>query len=295
MNILNSQIVKRFILISWICLFLELFYYKIDTEDMKSVQNYSRNICTLLFLQNYSTICMSVTQSENLISCFFNVILFYLLMKKKNFHPVALQSWKLIYIFFLCFLPLQALPPKFASTVLDLVDNKTHLEDLSGRKWEVTVSKLNGSLAFCEGWQAFALDRRLEIGDIVVFHYIMRSHFVAWVYYRTVCEKPTSSENMRQQKVRKEESPVSKDCSSQKTDKRSTNEHVSSTSVLPGSEIGLINSQGSATVPRIIENTLNRENSGGKLKSVSKLHMPKSHPTWLVGILESNKKNTAAL
>ncbi|XP_010663044.1 uncharacterized protein LOC104882266 isoform X2 [Vitis vinifera] len=167
------------------------------------------------------------------------------------------------------------LPPKFARTVSALVDEKTHLEDSSGRQWEITVSNLNGSLAFHQGWHAFALDHRLEIGDFVVFHYIMGSHFITQIYDRTGCEKPKYSENGQHKKItRNKRSPISKDRAFRTIDKGSINEQVSSTSVLSGSDIGIIQSQCDATdvekVPMIVENTSNCKNSNGKLKSVCK-------------------------
>ena len=153
--------------------------------------------------------------------------------------------------------------------MLALVDEKTHLEDSRGRHWEVTVSNFNGSLAFHPGWHAFALDHRLEIGDFVVFHYIMGSHFVAQVYDRTGCEKPEYSENSQQNKItRNKRSPISNDCAFRTIDKCSITEQVSSTSV------EIKQSQCDATdvekVPMVVENTSNCENWNGKLKSVSK-------------------------
>lgn len=168
------------------------------------------------------------------------------------------------------------MPPKFARTVPALVDEKAHLEDLSGQGWEVTVSNLNGSLAFCQGWHAFAQDHHLEIGDFVIFHYSVGSHFIAQVYDRTGCEKPKCSENSQRKKItRSTRSPISKHYAAQKIDTGLINEQVSSTSVLSESDIELTESQCDAAnvekVPMIIENTSNSENSNGMLKSISQI------------------------
>ncbi|XP_059657283.1 B3 domain-containing protein Os01g0905400-like [Cornus florida] len=86
------------------------------------------------------------------------------------------------------------LPPKFARTVSALVGQKTHLEDAIGRRWIVTVSKINGSIAFQKGWHGFSLDHDLEVGDFLVFNYIKGSHFVVQIYGKTGCHKPVFSE-----------------------------------------------------------------------------------------------------
>ncbi|CAL5376074.1 unnamed protein product [Camellia sinensis] len=93
------------------------------------------------------------------------------------------------------------LPPKFARTVTDLIDQKTELEDASGQRWTVTLSKYDGSLAFQHGWPAFSLEHGLEIGDFVLFHYIEQSHFVVQIYGKSGCEKLYfSKENSNQKK-----------------------------------------------------------------------------------------------
>ncbi|KAI8018215.1 B3 domain-containing protein Os01g0905400 [Camellia lanceoleosa] len=93
------------------------------------------------------------------------------------------------------------LPPKFARTVSDLIDQKTQLEDASGQRWTVTLSKYDGSLAFQQGWPAFSLEHGLEIGDFVLFHYIEQSLFVVQIYGKNGCEKLYfSKENSNQKK-----------------------------------------------------------------------------------------------
>ncbi|KAI4336271.1 hypothetical protein L6164_014816 [Bauhinia variegata] len=81
------------------------------------------------------------------------------------------------------------LPPKFCSSVSALVDRKVILEDSSEQQWEVTLSIVNDSLAFHEGWNTFSLEHGLKVGDFLVFYYIKGSHFIVNIYDRSGCEK----------------------------------------------------------------------------------------------------------
>lgn len=87
-----------------------------------------------------------------------------------------------------CVIPLQYFPPKFAAMVPALVNQKTFLEDSSGQQWLATISKVDGSLAFQQGWNSFSLDDGLEIGDFLVFNYV-GSRFVVSIYTKSGCEK----------------------------------------------------------------------------------------------------------
>nr|XP_011464210.1 PREDICTED: uncharacterized protein LOC101297645 isoform X3 [Fragaria vesca subsp. vesca] len=79
------------------------------------------------------------------------------------------------------------LPPKVARIVL-LSDRKTFLEDLTRQRWNVAISTVNGSLAFQQGWNAFALDHDLQVGDFLVFNYVVGSHFTVKIYDNSGCE-----------------------------------------------------------------------------------------------------------
>ncbi|KAL6177575.1 hypothetical protein ACLB2K_049101 [Fragaria x ananassa] len=79
------------------------------------------------------------------------------------------------------------LPPKVARVVL-LSDRKTFLEDLTGQRWNVAISTVNGSLSFQQGWNAFALNHDLQVGDFLVFNYIVGSHFTVKIYDNSGCE-----------------------------------------------------------------------------------------------------------
>ncbi|GMP35392.1 hypothetical protein CsSME_00007842 [Camellia sinensis var. sinensis] len=133
------------------------------------------------------------------------------------------------------------LPPKFARTVSDLIDQKTQLEDASGQRWTVTLSKYDGSLAFQQGWPAFSLEHGLEIGDFVLFHYIEQSHFVVQIYGKSGCEKLYfSKENSNQKKRTKaNRDSCAKDEQCHTIDNvsiNSMNKEGSNTSTVSGSE-----------------------------------------------------------
>ncbi|CAL5407170.1 unnamed protein product [Camellia sinensis] len=133
------------------------------------------------------------------------------------------------------------LPPKFAQTLSDLIDQKTQLEDASGQRWTVTSSKYDGSLAFQQGWPAFSLEHGLEIGDFVLFHYIEKSHFVVQIYGKSGCEKLYfSMENSNQKKrTRANRDSSAKDEQCHTIDNvsiNSMNKEGSNTSAVSGSE-----------------------------------------------------------
>ncbi|XP_040368103.1 uncharacterized protein LOC112176104 isoform X6 [Rosa chinensis] len=79
------------------------------------------------------------------------------------------------------------LPPKVARILL-LSDRRTFLEDSRGLRWKVAISSVNGSWAFQQGWNAFALDHDLQVGDFLVFNYVVGSHFTVKIYDNSGCE-----------------------------------------------------------------------------------------------------------
>jgi hypothetical protein len=56
------------------------------------------------------------------------------------------------------------------------------LEDSSGQQWGVTISNINVPLAFEQGRSSFSSDHGLEIGDFLIFNYILGSHFDGKVF-----------------------------------------------------------------------------------------------------------------
>ncbi|KAK4844288.1 hypothetical protein QYF36_018518 [Acer negundo] len=137
-----------------------------------------------------------------------------------------------------------SLPPKFSPTVSELMDQKTFLEDSSGQQWQVTISSLNGSFGFHQGWNAFFLDHNLEVGDFVVFNYIVGSHFVVKIYGKTGCEKLVFPENRNKRKrARPNENYIEKDGPFNTIDKSSMTKQGSSASVVSGSDVEVSQSQ----------------------------------------------------
>ena len=89
---------------------------------------------------------------------------------------------------------LQFLPPKFFKTLKFHGGKRMYLQHSNGQKWSVVVSDVNGSLAFQNGWSEFVKDNCIELGEFVVFHYIMgTSHFGAQIFDKSGCEKLASS------------------------------------------------------------------------------------------------------
>ncbi|KAH9625664.1 hypothetical protein KSS87_000057 [Heliosperma pusillum] len=94
-------------------------------------------------------------------------------------------------------------PPRFTKTLKSLEGKNAYLEDSTGQKWDVHLSKLKGSLVIQRGWQKFSLDHGIEIGDFVVFHYIKGSqHFIVQIFTRSGCERPVLFSEMNYQSKR---------------------------------------------------------------------------------------------
>ncbi|KAK7302197.1 hypothetical protein RJT34_13079 [Clitoria ternatea] len=92
------------------------------------------------------------------------------------------------------------IPPRFGRIVSDLVDKKVILKDLNGQQWKVKVSKVNGSIAFEEGWDVFSMDHGLEVGYFLVFNYNKDSHFDVKIYDTSACERLDFSKERNQRK-----------------------------------------------------------------------------------------------
>ncbi|KAK1570911.1 hypothetical protein Q3G72_008953 [Acer saccharum] len=161
-----------------------------------------------------------------------------------------------------------SLPPKFVPTVSELIDQKTFLEDSSGQQWEVTISSQNGSFGFHQGWNAFFLDHKLEVGDFVVFNYIVGSHFFVKIYGKTGCEKLVFPENRNKRKRAKpNENYMEKDGPFHAIDKSSMTKQGSSASVVSGSDVEVSQSQRVEEV--IAKITSNCETSSQRPHSLS--------------------------
>ncbi|KAK7842825.1 putative b3 domain-containing protein [Quercus suber] len=174
--------------------------------------------------------------------------------KKKNSSPVVTSFFKVMIGD--QFSKVLFLPPKFAATISALVNQKTFLEDSSGRQWKVTISIVDGSLAFQRGWSSFSLDHGLEIGDFLVFNY-MGSHFVVNIYNKTGCEKLLFPENSSPKKrARTNCNSTAKPSQWHTNDEDSMNKQGSSTSAVSMSGAEISQSQCTMEVP---ENPSNHE------------------------------------
>lgn len=87
------------------------------------------------------------------------------------------------------------LPPKFARQISNMVGERIQLEDITRKKWTVTVSEVEGSLAFEKGWDYFSKDHNLEIGDLLVFELAKSCHFLVQIFDRTGCPRFNFSMN----------------------------------------------------------------------------------------------------
>ncbi|XP_018837147.2 B3 domain-containing protein Os01g0905400-like isoform X1 [Juglans regia] len=166
------------------------------------------------------------------------------------------------------------LPPKFAATVSSLVDQETFLEDSSGRQWNVALSNLNGSLAFERGWGSFALDHGLEVGNFLVFDYVMGSGFVVKIFNTTGCEKVDFPENSDVKKrARINGNSASKHDQCHKNE-GSMNKQASSTSAMSLSEAVIHQSQCEPNdveeILRAPEDMLHCDSSNGGAKHLAK-------------------------
>ncbi|XP_047952266.1 uncharacterized protein LOC125197542 isoform X3 [Salvia hispanica] len=74
------------------------------------------------------------------------------------------------------------LPPGSARLMKHLTTQETQIEDVSGQRWSVTMSLVNGSLAFERGWEKFFVDHGLKVGELVTFQYIEGSHFTVRIF-----------------------------------------------------------------------------------------------------------------
>ncbi|XP_057767455.1 B3 domain-containing protein Os02g0598200-like isoform X2 [Salvia miltiorrhiza] len=88
------------------------------------------------------------------------------------------------------------LPPKFAQRVKHLLTNqKTELKDSLGQRWSVTLSLVDGALAFQMGWEEFYLYHGLKEGQLLLFKY-KESHFTVRIFGTSACERTNFNNEM---------------------------------------------------------------------------------------------------
>ncbi|XP_062168374.1 B3 domain-containing protein At4g34400-like [Alnus glutinosa] len=193
--------------------------------------------------------------------------------KKKNLSPLVTSFFKVMIGD--RFSQVLFLPPKFAATVSSLVNQKTFLEDSSGQQWGVTISNLNGSLAFEQGWSSFSSDHGLQVGDFVIFNYIMGSHFDVKIFDTTGCEKIDFPENSNAKKrARLNWTCTAKHGKRHTIGEGSMSKYSSSISIGSVSDVEISQSQCEGNDVELIlkapENILNSEKSKERAKPVSK-------------------------
>ncbi|XP_059443250.1 uncharacterized protein LOC132175350 isoform X3 [Corylus avellana] len=192
--------------------------------------------------------------------------------RKKNLSPLVTSFFKVMIGD--RFSQVLYLPPKFVATVSSLENQKTFLEDSSGQQWGVTISNLDGSLAFEQGWSSFSSDHGLQVGDFLMFSYIMGSHFDVKVFDTTGCEKIDFPENSNAKKrARVDWNCTAKHGKHYTIGEGSTNKHSSNISIGSVSDVEISQSQCERNDVELIlkasENILNGEKSKERAKPVS--------------------------
>ncbi|WOG87068.1 hypothetical protein DCAR_0206288 [Daucus carota subsp. sativus] len=109
--------------------------------------------------------------------------------RKKDPSPLITTFYKVLYggydyWKYLC------LPQKISQTIPVLGAGKVYdLEDTNGQRWQVTLGNKDGHLAFNKGWDKFYADHGLREGYSLVFHFMVKSHFVVQIIDKTGLEK----------------------------------------------------------------------------------------------------------
>ncbi|XP_057770007.1 B3 domain-containing protein At5g18000-like [Salvia miltiorrhiza] len=89
------------------------------------------------------------------------------------------------------FRKLLRLPPHFLRKYeLTLPANVKLRVDDSGRRWNVRVEPMDdGLLCFTNGWEKFAKDAALNLGEFLVFSLLSKSEFNVVIYETSCCER----------------------------------------------------------------------------------------------------------
>ncbi|KAI5665203.1 hypothetical protein M9H77_24526 [Catharanthus roseus] len=139
---------------------------------------------------------------------------------KKDSKPIVTRFFKLL--IGNDFQEALVIPPNFAETVQDLVDQETVVEDTSGTRWTVTLSHYKDSLAFHKGWSEVFVASGLQLGDFLVVNYVKGSHFFIHVFGRNGCERiSTVTKHKPVKGARSSENIVTESTACQETRRRS--------------------------------------------------------------------------
>ncbi|GMH31466.1 hypothetical protein Nepgr_033309 [Nepenthes gracilis] len=150
-------------------------------------------------------------------------------------------------------------PPRFAQKLTSLVDKETYLEDSVGRRWAVSLSRHEGYLVIQQGWKAFLLDHGIELGDFLVFHHVIGSHFFVQIYGKNGCEKHNFDiENKRSKTAR---DLIAKDGQCNLLHRESISKQRSNSSSVSGLDAYVIQNN--------VEDASNRENNNVTSQPVS--------------------------
>ncbi|GAB4847039.1 hypothetical protein Ancab_026051 [Ancistrocladus abbreviatus] len=80
-------------------------------------------------------------------------------------------------------------PPAFQKHLTENVPKQSAIVGRGNQSWIVNLEREGSNLFFKEGWQEFAKDNHLEVGDFLVFKYDGSSSFSVKIFGRTACAK----------------------------------------------------------------------------------------------------------
>ncbi|XP_042382367.1 B3 domain-containing protein Os01g0905400-like isoform X1 [Zingiber officinale] len=81
------------------------------------------------------------------------------------------------------------IPPKFTYNLIDHVNQNVYLKDCNEQSSKVKVSRINGQLAFQEGWAKFVVDHSINFGEFLVFINVTRALFFVKIFGISACER----------------------------------------------------------------------------------------------------------
>ncbi|XP_043711769.1 B3 domain-containing transcription factor VRN1-like isoform X3 [Telopea speciosissima] len=89
------------------------------------------------------------------------------------------------------------IPKEFTRQYAKKIADVAVLKVPTGRKWEVEVKKVDGSVTFQNGWRGFLEYHSISIGHFLVFRYDGNSTFSVFIFHQGACEidYPSDSED----------------------------------------------------------------------------------------------------
>ncbi|XP_024929155.1 B3 domain-containing protein Os02g0598200 [Ziziphus jujuba] len=206
------------------------------------------------------------SKEEACVQCIQNCLKFH--GKKEESSPAVTSFFKIL--IGPKFSEVLFLPPKFARSMPELINQNAILEDSSGSQWEVTISNVDGFLAFQQGWNDFSLAHNLEVGYFLVFQYLMKSHLFVKIFDTSGCEKLDFSERSNQRKRKRDDGDTVKENPRHTNDRSKMNKQDSSSSPKSGSNAkiseGLNEVNNAEEAPSVSPNLSNGSNMSGRRK-----------------------------